>query len=113
MYINLGTIKLNYISQDLNDFMIISEIPNAKMSYESPCLIRSVDELNIWFGKDFEDYNYLAELLKQNITLYLYRPTNIDKTIEYIDYEAWDEIVLPNTESLPSIGSDGIKNKNK
>lgn len=114
MYINLGTIKLNYISQDLNDFMILAEIPNTKMSYESPCLVRSIDELNIWFGKDFEDYDYLAELINKDTTLYLYRPTIVDKTIDYIDYENWEEKeenILPNVEFLPSTGKDKVKYK--
>ena len=86
MYINLGTLRLQYTSS-INDWMIIGEILDSEMSFEKPRLIRSVDELNIWFGKEYKDYNYLVELLNTGVTLYLYKPVSPEKLKDenYID----------------------------
>ena len=74
MYIKLGTINLRYY-QETNDWMILGEILESGMSYEKPILVRTTDELNIWFGKDYKDYHYMQELINMGVVLYLYKPT--------------------------------------
>ena len=92
MYIKLGTTNLNY-STSLDDYMIVSEVVDSQLSYENPVLVRSKDELDIWFGKEFSSRNYFDELLQQGITLYLYKPilsSNIrDKN--YVDLSQYQE----------------------
>ena len=98
MYINLGTLRLQYTSS-IDDWMIIGEILDSGMSFEKPRLIRSVDELNIWFGKEYKDYNYLVELLNTGVTLYLYKPVSPEKLKDenYIDISEFE--VLGNYEN--------------
>ena len=93
MYINLGQLNLQYTTR-VDDWMIFSEIVDSGMSYEKPILVRNVDELEIWFGKEFSDYEYLKELLQSGVTLYLYKPISTTKTggvmegwIDYSSYE--------------------------
>lgn len=73
MYINLGNTNLNY-STSLDDYIIVSEVVDSQLSYENPVLVRTKDELDIWFGRDFSDRNYFDELLQRGVTLYLYKP---------------------------------------
>ena len=77
MYIKLNNLNLKY-HQETNDWFIVSEIPDTGMSYEKPILVRTTDELDIWFGKDFPDHDYMTELLNQGIVLYLYKPVLTD-----------------------------------
>ena len=63
MYINLGNTNINY-STSLDDYIIVSEVVDSQLSYENPVLVRTKDELDIWFGKDFSDRNYFDELLQ-------------------------------------------------
>ena len=73
------------------------------MSYEKPILVRTTEELDIWFGKDFKDYSYLQELINMGIVLYLYKPTS-SETIGgegYIDLDNYvedDEVWLRDVE---------------
>ncbi len=87
MYIKLGTIKANRYYDNPNDFIILSEVPSSSMSFESPTRVRSLDELDIWFGKTYQEYQYLRELVELGITLYLYKPVDpgtLD-TSQYLD----------------------------
>ena len=61
MYIKLGKTAIKYVA-NTNDFMIVSELIDSGLSYESPVLVRSVNELDIWFTQDFEERDYLVEL---------------------------------------------------
>ena len=99
MYIKLGTIKANRYYDDPDDFMILSEVPSSSMSYESPTRVRSLDELDIWFGKTYSEYSYLPELIESGVTLYLYKPVNpgTQDTTNYID------MYLEGTTKFPSI----------
>jgi hypothetical protein len=90
MYINLGNINLNKTeSGELNDWIILSEVIDSSMSYEKPTCIRSIEELEIWFGKDYDSYSYFCELLSSGVTLYLYKPVSTDDCNigSYVDYE--------------------------
>lgn len=110
MYIRLGTTNIKY-GRTINDYMIISEVVDSKCSYESPVLVRDKDELDIYFGKDFTSRDYFDELLKNKVTLYLYRPISPDPNItctEYIDLDKYSiyqengkEIFFDSKEDLP------------
>ena len=102
MYIKLGTIKANRYYDDPNDFIILSEVPSSSMSFESPTRVRSLDELNIWFGKTYPEYQYLRELVESGITLYLYKPASLDTidTTEYTDQYIENDIPFPSIEYI-------------
>ena len=108
MYIKIGKTDIKYRS-DVNDYMIFSEIPDSQLSYEKPVLVRTKDELDIWFGRDFTSRDYFDELIKQGVTLYLYKPIKENNTHDiddYIDIETYyifPEIFL----ELPEIGEPG------
>ena len=76
MYIKLGSTRLNYHRPRPDDFIILSQVVNSSMSYERPVLVRTIEELDIWFGREFENYDYFCELLISGNTLYLYRPVS-------------------------------------
>lgn len=108
MYIKVGKTNIKY-SSDVDDYMIFSEVPDSQLSYEKPILVRTEDELDIWFGRDFKSRDYFDELLKSGVTLYLYKPiqpNNTHDVDEYIDlstYYTFPEIFL----DLPSSGEFG------
>ena len=112
MYIKLGNTSIKYENQEIDDFMIFCQVPTSQMSYKEPALVRTKDELDIWFGQDFPYRNYLDELVSAENTLYLYRPISVDpdKTISgYIDYsnfEISEFIYAPMLEKLEPL--DGI-----
>jgi hypothetical protein len=92
MYIKLGSINLQYY-QETNDWIILGEILNSGMSYEKPILVRTTEELDIWFGKDFKDYSYMQELINMGVVLYLYKPTSNHTSGDdsYIDLDRYIE----------------------
>ena len=63
MYLNLGKTNIKYKSGYKDDFIILSEVVNSQLSYENPILIRTKDELDIWFGKNFDSRDYLNKTL--------------------------------------------------
>lgn len=112
MYIKLNTIRLQY-TKEVNDIFILAEVPDSTMSYEKPVIVRTVDELESWFGKWFTSYDYFVELLERNISLYLYKPISPDKIkdSQYIDLSTYtmDSQIYPTKESLPLIGNPSTK----
>jgi hypothetical protein len=92
MYIKLGTINLHYY-QDTSDWIILGEILDSGMSYEKPILVRTTEELDIWFGKDFKDYSYMQELINMGVALYLYKPISNQTSgnDSYIDLDKYTE----------------------
>ena len=105
MYIKLGTIGVNYSRPSINDFMIFSEVPNTRLSYESPVVVRTLDELDIWFGRSCADYFQLRSVINKNGVLYLYGPTSTSQSngIDISGYtEVWydDENHIPFPESV-------------
>ncbi len=108
MYIKVGKTNIKYRS-NVDDFMIFSEIVDSQLSYENPTLVRTKDELDIWFGRNFASRNYFNELLKSGVTLYLYKPIEENNTKDiddYIDIETYyifPEIFL----DLPQQGESG------
>ena len=113
MYLNLGKVKKKYEAESIDDFMIFSEIPNSQLSYEKPILVRTIDELNIWFGKYFDDRSYLEELISNNATLYLYKPIKNESFIvkDYINLDDYliDEGIYAYSGSLPAVGKPDYK----
>ena len=112
MYINLNSIRIQYL-QDINDYIILSEVTNSGLSYEKPVIIRNQDELDIWFGKNFTDYNYFSELLEKKVSLYLYKPVSNesikdDQFIDLSEYNPSNETYV-TPESLPSSGDPSTK----
>lgn len=102
MYIKLGSINLQYY-QETNDWMIIGEVLDSSMSFERPILVRTTEELDIWFGKDFEDYSYIQELINTGIVLYLFKPISEETSGDdsYIDLDNYiedDSVWIRDTE---------------
>jgi len=112
MYIKLNTIRLQY-TKEVNDIFILAEVPDSTMSYENPVIVRTVDDLESWFGKNFTSYDYFVELLNRNISLYLYKPisTDIIKDSQYIDLSEYtvSPTIYPTPESLPQVGDPSTK----
>lgn len=112
MYLRLGTTNIKY-STEQDDFTVFSEVVDSKMSYEKPVLVRTPDELDIWFGEDFTDKEYFDELLESGVTLFLYRPVKVEQNKNssgYINLEEYsvDKNLYYNTSKLPEIGVEGI-----
>lgn len=112
MYLELGKTKINYQSQgSREDSIILAEVVDSDMSFEKPVFVRSANELILWFGTEFKDFDYLKELVSSGNTLYLFRPI-IDEDIvggsNYIDYSNYlddkDEFFINN---LPDEGVPG------
>ena len=108
MYIKIGKTNIKY-SSGVDDYMIFSEVPDSQLSYEKPVLVRTKDELDIWFGKDFSSRDYFDELIKRGVTLYLYKPikeNNTNDIDDYIDIETY--YIFPEIfYSLPETGEEG------
>lgn len=99
MFIRLGDTSVNYPNEERNDdFMIVAQVVSSRFSYEKPILVRSEQELDIWFSQDFPDRYMLIQLLNKGVTLYLYRPisNSIIKDDFYIDYSNFTELVFQN-----------------
>ena len=95
MYIKLGSTKINYISPRTDDFMILSEVVDSSLSYHKPVLVRTTEELDIWFGDSFTDRDYFLKLLENGIVLYLYKPIQVipnTSSSDYIDYSGYEII---------------------
>ena len=100
MYIKLGTIGVNYSRPSINDFMIFSEVPNTRLSYESPVVVRTLDELDIWFGRSCADYFQLRSVINKNGVLYLYGPTSTSQSSS-IDISGYTEVWYDDENHIP------------
>lgn len=116
MYIELGSTKINYSANTGNDFIILAQIVDSPMSYEKPVIVRNASELDIWFGKNFSDRDYLLELVSMGISLFLYKPVSpepnsagIDDFIDLSNYARY-ETTINYYESL--IINDDYKREN-
>lgn len=114
MYIKLGSIKANYSNTGSSDFMIISEIVDSSLSYHKPVLVKSVEELDIWFGKNFSSREFLVHLLELGVTLYLTKPlsTEIDTTSleDYIDLRKYNDNLDANKNFIINNTLEEIEN---
>ena len=98
MYIELGSTRINYRENTSNDYVILAQVVDSPLSYEKPNIIRSVEELDIWFGRNYSDREYLTELLNLGISLYLYKPVSPEPNREgisgYIDFSEYERYPL-------------------
>lgn len=115
MYIKLGNIVVNRLNS-INDFMIFVEVVDSTMSFEKPVYVRTPEELDIWFGRNFSSRDYFLELLDYGVTLYLYKPVSTERYIsdnEYIDVDALgeyeEEVIYYTLYALPKVGDENIK----
>lgn len=112
MYLRLGTTNIKY-STSQDDFTVFSEVVDSKMSYERPVLVRTPDELDIWFGENIPERDYFDELLESGVTLFLYRPIKVEQNKnsgDYIDLGKYsvDEKLYYNTSELPEVGEEEV-----
>lgn len=112
MYLKLGTTNIKY-STGQDDFTVFSEVVDSKMSFERPVLVRTPDELEIWFGSDFPGKDYYDELLESGVTLFLYRPIKVEQNtnaLDYIDLKEYsmDQKLYYNFTELPETGEDKV-----
>ena len=74
-YLRLNTTEIRRSTgKPKEDWMILAQVVQSGCSYESPRVVRELDELTAWFGKDWPGYSYLSELLRLGFSLLLYRP---------------------------------------
>ena len=74
MYIKLGKSNIVNHSDSYDNFMVFSEVIGSQVSYEKPILLHTTQELDMWFGSDYTDYQFLRFLLESGVALYLYKP---------------------------------------
>ena len=112
MYIKLGKTNINYLNGDSdNNYMIVSDIIDSTLSYESPVIVNTKEELDIWFSKNFTERNYLISLLENNVTLYLYKPISDSISLgesdkDYLNYKEIDfnsEIITEKIQELEKV----------
>lgn len=78
MYLKLGNTNIKY-NTTRGNFMVIAEVLRSSMGYESPVLVRTIDELETWFGTRFEEKEWLEELLRTDSSLSLLLSPPISK----------------------------------
>ena len=90
MYIRLGKSQISYEPSNVDDFMTITQVVSASMSFERPAIVSMKTQLTALFGESFPEKAFLEELIDWGAVLYLYRPisTKDDHNQEgYIDLE--------------------------
>lgn len=119
MYIRLGKSNLiNDPNKENSEFFIVSQVVDSQLGYEKPIIVKTKEQLDTWFGKDYSDYNYLSSLVDQGISLYISKPitsVNSGYAEESTTFYS-EEIVDPvNTfqngvtiKNLPKIGEENI-----
>lgn len=106
MRIVAGNSQINILSDEQNngDFIVFAQLVDSDMGYEKPILVRNSQELLIWFGDQFKDYNYLKELLDQDrVSLYLYRG---------IETEGTEKIISENYYYIPDVSPNTLNTLN-
>ena len=88
-YIILNNTAINRSKEVIDRFILVSCVVDSPVSPEEPKFITSIEELDLYFEKDFTDYEYFVELIRKNVGLLLYKPVTpelIDSEVFY-DYE--------------------------
>lgn len=115
MYLKLGNTNIKY-NTTRGNFMVIAEVLRSSMGYESPVLVRTVDELETWFGTGFEEKEWLEELLKTDSSLSLFlscpvskTPRELPETEGWINYTTFpvDSGIYYSVDMFPEKGSEG------
>ena len=108
-FIKLNQQKLNYQQQEnqQDDTFILSDIVDSTISPEYPKIIRTTDELAIYFGTDWDQYDYYIQLLSSGISLLLYKPLLGNQEVESYQIQQLDGFPdNPEEGILYSIGND-------
>lgn len=105
MYLNLGKIQVNSIEPSVDPYLILASVVSSEMSYDRPVLVTNIEELQIWFGKDFKEYRFFEEMLSMGYTLYLSTAKNKKAPKDQIPYGDWNAITDP---VLPEVGQNSI-----
>lgn len=96
-----------------NNFLVFSELVDSSISFETPILVSTVEELELWFGRFFNSYFYLKNLLlaSDDISLLLYKP---DELIYFYPKEGVntfskkEENLFLTKQDLPTIGEKNV-----
>lgn len=120
-YLKLDRTKINYIVPNITrGGIILSQVIDSEYGPETPKLISSIEELDIYFGRSFKEREYFEELLSGDVTLLLTNPY-VEEEIPVIDVSGWkvvDKIKAPDTDieislqhytQLPAEGEDEVK----
>ena len=110
-YLKLKSSKLRRLSGQGNDFIILSQVVGSQSSYEVPKKVKTLEELEEWFGNSYPDYDYHRELLNSGASLLLYKPISLEKrrdTESYIDYSGFpidtSETIYENPDEIKPPG---------
>ena len=108
-FIKLNQQKLNYQQQENqpDDAFILSDIVDSTISPEYPKIIRTTDELAIYFGTNWNQYDYYIQLLSSGISLLLYKPLLGNQEVDSYEIKVLDGFPdNPEEGILYSIGND-------
>lgn len=120
-YLVLDRTKINYISpKTTRGGIILSQVVESEMGPETPVLVSSTSELDIYFGRSFEEREYYEELLSGDVTLLLttpFKPENIElPVINTSEYKVVStvlsegiEVSLQYSDQLPEVGEKETK----
>ena len=112
-YIILNNTAINKSKEIIDRFILVSCVVDSPVSPEDPKYITSIEDLDLYFEKDFTEYQYFVELIKKNVGLLLYKPVNPEliKPNIYFDYENYervgDDVCYLDEVDLPAIGQEG------
>ena len=108
-FIKLNQQKLNYQQQEKqpDDIFILSDIVDSTISPEYPKIIRTTDELAIYFGTNWDQYDYYIQLLSSGISLLLYKPLLGNQEVDSYEIKTLDGFPdNPKEGILYSIGNN-------
>ena len=86
-YIKLNSTAINRSKENVDRFILVSSVVNSPISPEDPKLITSIEDLDLYFEKDFSDRDYFIELIDKGVGLFLYKPINPEKIASDIQYD--------------------------
>lgn len=105
-YIHLNDSKINYHYLVGDDLFIVSGIVDSSCSYKSPLVIRSKQELDIYFGKSFKERDYFDELIESGVSLLIHKPISTERRIEFKSPENEERFIC--TSEFPKKGVSDV-----
>ena len=64
-YIILNNTAINKSKEIIDRFILVSCVVDSPVSPEDPKYITSIEDLDLYFEKDFTEYQYFVELIKK------------------------------------------------